>query len=218
MSDVIRVMVVDDHALVRRSLGQLLSQSTDLQTVAECATGDEAITQALRHHPDVVVMDVDMPGVAAFDAARTILARSPGTRIVFLSAFSHDRYIEAALAAGAMGYLTKGESPESVARAVRAVARGKTAFSAEVQSRLVIDSEGVRLAPQVQSRVTALTDREVEVLRYVAQGLSKKEIAKVMHLSVKTVENHSWSMMKRLGIHDRVELTRFAIREGLVEA
>lgn len=218
MADRIRVMVVDDHALVRRSLAQLLSQASDIETVAECETADRAIDEAIRLNPDVVLMDIDMPGVAAFDAARTIRARSPGSRIIFLSAFTHDRYIEAALAAGAMGYLTKDEPPETVARAVRTVASGRTAFSAEVQARLIIDAQGVRLSPSVQSRTASLSAREIEVLRYIAQGLAKKEIAEIMHLSVKTVENHSANLMKRLGIHDRVELARFAIREGLVEA
>ncbi len=218
MADRIRVMVVDDHALVRRSLAQLLSQASDIETVAECETADRAIDEAIRLNPDVVLLDIDMPGVAAFDAARTIRARSPGARIIFLSAFTHDRYIEAALAAGAMGYLTKDEPPETVARAVRTVAAGRTAFSAEVQARLIIDAQGVRLSPSVQSRTASLSAREIEVLRYIAQGLAKKEIAEIMHLSVKTVENHSANLMKRLGIHDRVELARFAIREGLVEA
>jgi two-component system response regulator NreC len=218
MAERIRVMVVDDHALVRRSLGQLLSQAPDIETVAECETADRAIDEAIRLNPDVVLLDIDMPGVAAFDAARTIRARSPGARIIFLSAFTHDRYIEAALAAGAMGYLTKDEPPETVARAVRTVASGRTAFSAEVQARLIIDAQGVRLSPSVQSRTASLSAREIEVLRYIAQGLAKKEIAEIMHLSVKTVENHSANLMKRLGIHDRVELARFAIREGLVEA
>lgn len=218
MAERIRVMVVDDHALVRRSLGQLLSQAPDIETVAECETADRAIDEAIRLNPDVVLLDIDMPGVAAFDAARTIRARSPGARIIFLSAFTYDRYIEAALAAGAMGYLTKDEPPETVARAVRTVASGRTAFSAEVQARLIIDAQGVRLSPSVQSRTASLSAREIEVLRYIAQGLAKKEIAEIMHLSVKTVENHSANLMKRLGIHDRVELARFAIREGLVEA
>lgn len=214
----IKVVLVDDHALVRQALGALLSQSADIVPVADCPDADQAIAACISLRPDVVVMDIDMPGIAAFDAAQIIAARVPGAKILFLSAFTHDRYIEAAIKGGALGYITKNEPPEHVAKAIRTVASGKAYFSPEVQSRLVIDSDGVHLEAKVKSRVNQLTARELEVLRYIARGMAKKEIAKTMHLSVKTVENHSASIMNRLDIHDRVELTRFAIREGLVEA
>lgn len=212
-----RVLLVDDHTLVRHSLTQVLSQTPGLTVIGDASDGNKAIDMALRHQPDVVIMDIDMPGIAAFDAAATIRARCPGTKVVFLSAFTHDRYIEAALKCGAMAFVTKNESTDSVIRAIRAVADGQTYFSPEVQSRLVIESDGVRLSPTVKSRTSLLSSREVEVLRYIAQGLAKKEIAALMHLSVKTVENHAASVMSALDIHDRVELTRFAIREGLIE-
>ena len=217
MNESIKVLLADDHTLVRRSVGRVLHESPAISVVAEVGNADEAINAALRFHPNVVVLDIDMPGIASFDAARTITARVPMAKILFLSAFTHDRYIEAALAAGALGYLSKNEPPEKVVDAIRAVAVGQCYFSPEVQSRLVIDSDGVHLG-QSTSRASLLTNREMEVLRYIARGLSKKEIAKTMHLSVKTVENHSASIMSRLDIHDRVELTRFAIREGLIEA
>lgn len=218
MSEVIKVLLADDHALVRHALSQLLTQHPNIQVVADVPDANGAIDAAIRLQPHVVVMDIDMPGVAAFDAATTIQARSPQSRVVFLSAFTHDRYIEQALKCGAMGYLTKNESPDAVLRAIRAVASGQTYFSPEVQSRLVIAEDGVHLVATVQSRLSQLSPREVEVLRYIAQGLAKKEIAGLMHLSVKTIENHAASVMSTLDIHDRVELTRFAIREGLVDA
>jgi DNA-binding NarL/FixJ family response regulator len=217
MNESIKVLLADDHTLVRRAVGRVLHESPSIAVVAEVGNADDAIAAALRYQPNVVVLDIDMPGIASFDAARTITARVPNAKILFLSAFTHDRYIEAALAAGALGYLSKNEPPEKVVEAIRAVAVGQCYFSPEVQSRLVIDSDGVHLG-QSTSRASLLTNREMEVLRYIARGLSKKEIAKTMHLSVKTVENHSASIMSRLDIHDRVELTRFAIREGLIEA
>ena len=217
MNESIKVLLADDHTLLRRAVGRVLHESASISVVAEVANADDAIAAALRFQPGVVVLDIDMPGIASFDAARTITARVPNAKILFLSAFTHDRYIEAALAAGALGYLSKNEPPEKVVDAIRAVAVGQCYFSPEVQSRLVIDSDGVHLG-QSTSRASLLTNREMEVLRYIARGLSKKEIAKTMHLSVKTVENHSASIMSRLDIHDRVELTRFAIREGLIEA
>lgn len=214
----ISVLLVDDHAMVRETLATWLRGEEGLSVVASVATADEAISEVVRARPDVVLMDIDMPGLLCFDAAQVIQARSPQTRIIFLSAFYSDRYIEDALSAGASGYLTKGEAPQAVARAIREVAAGGVAFSPEVQSRLIIDGSGVRLGREGKTRVSLLTPRELEVLRYLARGLSKKEIANIMHLSVKTVDNHSASLMSKLDIHDRVELARFAIREGLAEA
>lgn len=219
MNSVIRVILADDHTLLRQALARVLNETSNMTVVAEVGTADEAVDNAIRTNPDVVVLDIDMPGIAAFDAARTIQSRCPATKIIFLSAFTHDRYIDAALKSNAMGYLAKTEPPEKVVRAIRTVAAGQSYFSPEVQSRLVVDSGGVHLgqAAEVKMRASSLTGRELEVLTYIAKGYSKKEIATMMHLSVKTIENHTASVMTRLDIHDRVQLTRFAIREGLIE-
>ncbi len=217
MNELIRVVLADDHTLVRQSLSRLLNEHADMQAVADVGSADEAVEACLRPGAavDVVLLDIDMPGIAAFDAARTIIARCPGVKVVFLSAFTHERYIQAALACGAMGYLCKTEPPEKVVKAIRAVASGQSYFSPEVQSRLVVDTSGVHL--EMKPTMQHLTPRELEVLTYIAKGLSKKEIANLMHLSVKTVENHTANVMSRLDIHDRVALTRLAIREGLIE-
>ncbi|MEI7656922.1 MAG: response regulator transcription factor [Phycisphaerae bacterium] len=217
MNDLIRVVLADDHTLVRQSLSRLLNEHADMQVTADVGSADEAVEACLRQGStvDVVLLDIDMPGIAAFDAARTIIARCPGAKVIFLSAFTHERYIQAALACGAMGYLCKTEPPEKVIKAIRSVAAGQSYFSPEVQSRLVVDSSGVHL--EVKPTMQNLTPRELEVLTYIAKGLSKKEIANLMHLSVKTVENHTANVMGRLDIHDRVQLTRLAIREGLIE-
>lgn len=218
MSGPIRVVLADDHALVRSTLASWIRGTTDMVVVAEVKGAEDAVTECVRLRPDVLVLDIDMPGLSCFDAARTILSRCEGLRIVFLSAFMHDRYIEEALAVGASGFVTKGQPPQAVTEAIRAAATGGTYFSPEVQARLVVDSGGVRLAGQRQTRISTLTPRELEILRYIARGMSKKEIAETIHLSVKTVDNHSTSLMTKLDIHDRVELARFAIREGLAEA
>jgi DNA-binding NarL/FixJ family response regulator len=138
--------------------------------------------------------------------------------VIFLSAFFHDRYIEEALEAGASGYVTKNEAPGSLLSAIRKVSSGFTYFSPEVHERLVVDVSGLRLRSESHTRGFSLTDRETETLRYVAQGLAKREIANIMHLSVRTVDAHVRNLMAKLDIHDRVELARFAIREGLAEA
>lgn len=215
---VITVVMADDQAMVRQPLAAWLRQAGDVKVLAEVSNADEAVTAAIRERPDIVLMDIDMPGLLAFDAVRTIKSRCPRTRVIVLSGFFHDRYIQEALSAEASGYVTKGEPPEVVLSAVRTVAGGGVYFSPQVQERLVVDSTGVHLAAEGATRASTLTSREMEVLRYIARGLSKKDIAAIMHLSVKTVDNHSTSLMSKLNIHDRVELTRYAIREGLAEA
>lgn len=214
----IRLIIADDHSMVRGAFERMLGVQAGIEVLGAYATADEAVDNALKLKPDVVMLDIDMPGITAFEAARIIKARVEGAKIIFLSGFTHDRYIEAALSAGAVGYVSKNSQPEVAVQAVRDAAAGKLAFSADVRARLVIDTKGVRLGDGGDGRAAKLTVRELEVLRYLAQGLAKKEIADVMHLSVKTVENHTTNIMDALDIHDRVALTRWAIREGLVEA
>jgi two-component system response regulator NreC len=214
----ISLLLVDDHALVREMLSARLNAEPDMVVVGTAADADDAIGQAVRLRPDIVVMDVDMPGVLCFEAARVIQERCAGTRILFLSAFFHDRYVEQALAAKAAGYVIKADPPERIVAAIRSVAGGASYFSEEVQERIVVSSEGTRLAARRQSRAATLTPRELEILRYIARGMAQKEVARTMHVSVPTVRTHTANLMKKLGIHDRVELTRFAIREGLAEA
>jgi DNA-binding NarL/FixJ family response regulator len=213
----ITVVLADDHSMVRGALAAWLNATDDIAVLADVTNADDAITACLDKAPDVLVLDIDMPGLSCFDAARTIRARAPSIRIIFLSAFFHDRYIQEALAVEASGYLTKGEPPQMVESAIRLAASGGVCFSAEVQSRMVIAEEGARLGDGTRTRVQTLTQRELEILRYLARGMSKKEIAQTMSLSVKTVDNHCTNLMMKLDIHDRVEITRFAIREGLAE-
>ncbi len=218
MDKVITILLVDDHALLRETLRTRLDAEEDLRVVGTANQADHAVDKVSQYRPDVVLMDIDMPGKSCFAAAQEIKRTSPDTSIVFLSAFFHDRYIDSALEAQASGYLTKDESPTTIIDAIRATSSGVAYFSPKVQSRILIDSRGARLADAGQSRASALTARELEVLRYVARGLPKKEIAVTMNLSVKTVSRHVENLMNKLQIHDRVELTRFAIREGLAEA
>ena len=213
----IRILVVDDHALVCGALSERLRRESDFSVVGTAATAEEAIKKTIEEKPDVILMDIDMPGLISFDAARSIASLRPEAQVIFLSAFLHDSYIEQALRVRAKGYLTKREPPERVVEAIREVASGGACFSEEVQSRIVVDSKGAKLAKQPTSRASTLTAREVEILGYIARGLAKKQIAGTMHISVKTVDRHCANLMSKLDIHDRVELARFAIREGLAE-
>lgn len=217
MKGAISLILADDHALVRDALARRLDQETDLEVLGVAADAGEATALALSLKPTVVLLDIDMPGMSAFEAASDIRNGSPETRVAFLSGHCRDCYIEQALAAEAAGYITKQEHPEVIADAVRIIAGGRLYFSAEVQSRLVVDTTGPRLADEPLTRTSLLTAREIETLGYIAQGMSKKAMARTMNISVKTVEQHCAHLMQKLDIHDRVELTRFAIREGVIE-
>lgn len=218
MTGDIRILIVDDHALVRGALSERLQRESGLAVVGNASTADEAIERAIECRPNVILMDIDMPGLISFDAARRILALQPEVRIIFLSAFLHDHYIEQALKVKASGYLTKQEPPEAVVAAILEVVSGGAYFSEGVSSRIVVDSRGARLSGESKSLASSITGRETEILRYIARGLAKKEIAATMGISVKTVDRHAANLMTKLDIHDRVGLTRFAIREGLAEA
>lgn len=214
MDHKITILLVDDHALVRGAIAERLGREPDLAVVGSAASADEAICKATEVRVDIILMDIDMPGLNSFEAARRLRTIRPETRIIFLSAHTQDRYIEQALDVKAHGYLTKREPPERVVSAIREVAAGGASFSEEVQSRIIVDETGAKLP---RSRLSKLTPREMEVLHYIARGYGKREIGKIMSLATKTVDNHTTSLMNKLSIHDRVDLTRFALREGLAE-
>jgi len=212
----VRVMVVDDHPLLREALRLRLHREPGMSVVAEAASGDDAVRMAVEADPDVLVVDIDMPGMNSFDAVRQIQSRMPGVKVLFFSAFFNDHYLAQALAVKANGYVTKGEATDRLAESIRAVAAGELAFSDEVYSRVIIDANGVRLTDDPHAKLSLLTKREIEVLQHLAKGLPRKEIAAAMGIKAQTVKRHVENMMGKTGIHDRLELARFAIREGLV--
>ena len=215
MSNRITVLLADDHALVREMLAERLGSEPDIEVVASVADASEALQAASERAPDVLVLDIDMPGRSVFEVAEEIRTLHPSVRVVFLSAHLTDQYIEQALEAEAAGYLTKDEPTARLIEAIRAVARGATHFSSAVSERIIIDEHGAHLGRDHLTRLRLLTQRETEVLGHLAQGLPKKSIARLMNISVKTVEKHCDHVMEKLDIHDRVQLARFAIREGL---
>jgi DNA-binding NarL/FixJ family response regulator len=218
MAKNISILIADDHDSLRDLLKDRLEKEPDMRVVAHACDAEAAAAQAIALKPDILLMDIDMPGLSAFDAAERIKARSPGTRTIFFTAFVRDHFIEQALAVKAWGYVTKSEKADALVKAIRDVSRGFAYFSPDVQARMVMGGKGPRLAQKGQSLTSTLTAREREVLCYIAKGLTKKDISDTMCVSIKTVDYHCANLMEKLRIHDRVELARFAIREGIVEA
>lgn len=213
----VRIMLVDDHAVFRDALAERLQRELDFDVVGSTCDAESALVMAFQHRPDVILMDISMPGLFSFEAAKRLATMLPNTRIIFLSAFRTDTYIGQALEVKAHGYLTKREPVDQVVSAIREVASGGAYFSEEVRSRIVVDSQGAKLREVGSSRLSKLSRREVEMLAYVARSLGKKEIATITGRSVKTIDHHITRLMNKLDIHDRVELARFAFREGLAE-
>lgn len=213
----LRVFVVDDQTLVREAIAHRLAAEHGFEVVGTASNADDAISQVGRVQPDIILLDIDMPGRSCFDAAVVMKAKSPRAKLVFLSGAWNRNYLEKALALRSSGYLTKSDAPDQVAASLRRVADGEVIFSGELRDQVVIGLNGPELAKVEQPLVSVLTKREQELLRHLAHGLSRREIAEKAGISVNTVAVHTSNIMSKLNIHDRVELTRLAIREGLAK-
>ena len=211
----IRVLCVDDHAFLADGLRARLDAEPDMSFVGHLETADRLLETVRELRPDVVLLDIDLPGRDPFDALLDLKRDAPDARAIMLSAHVRDRYIDLAYKAGAWGYLCKGDPPDDIVRGIRDVREGRIASSPTVQER--IDAAGPD-REAVRSRLESITRRELEVLRMIAKGMGRTEIAAELHRSPMTIDNHRKSIMKKLDIHDRGELIRFAIAEGLVEA
>jgi DNA-binding NarL/FixJ family response regulator len=215
---VIRVLLADDQALVRAGFRALLDAQDDVEVVGEASDGDEAVTLSRRHGPDVVLMDIRMPGTDGLTATRAIVGddRLAGVRIVMLTTFELDEYVFEAIRAGASGFLVKDTEPVELLRAVRAVAGGDALLSPSVTRRLIgefaVQTRGSPPAPALD----VLTEREREVMALVAEGLSNDEIAARLHLSPMTAKTHISRAMTKLGARDRAQLVVYAYESGLV--
>jgi DNA-binding NarL/FixJ family response regulator len=209
----IRVLLADDHSLVRAGIRSLLGSMADVQVVGEASSGEEAIDLVAREQPDVVLMDIAMKGITGLEAAARMRDTHPSVRVVILSMHSGEEYVLQALRAGAAGYLLKDAATGELELALRSVMRGESWLSPAVSRQVVegyVQRAGADATPDV------LTARQREVLRLVAGGKSTKEIAFLLNLSVKTVETHRAQIMERLGIRDVPGLVRYALRTGLV--
>lgn len=207
----IRVLLADDHAILRKGIGMVINAQPDMELAAEAASGDEVVREALRVRPDIVIMDVSMPGCNGIEAARRILAELPATRILGLSMYKDSVYVRELLRAGASGYLVKDCDDAELLMAIRAVARGEAYLSPAVTGAVLTDYRR-----SVANPVDLLTAREREVLVMIAEGKTNKEIATALNLSVYTVESYRGSLMEKLNLHNTGDIVRFALRNGLI--
>ncbi|MEU6859817.1 response regulator transcription factor [Glycomyces sp. NPDC046736] len=214
----IRVMLVDDQRLVRAGFGSILGDEDDIEIVAEAGDGSEALELARRHRPDVVLMDIRMPVMDGLEATERI-GRDPkldGVKVVILTTFDEDDYVYRALRAGASGFLLKDTDPDELLRGIRVVAEGEALISPKVTRRLIGEFAGRVARPEPGTKLNALTERETEVLKLVATGLSNNEIAETLFLSPATAKTHVSRIMSKLSARDRAQLVVTAYESGLV--
>jgi DNA-binding NarL/FixJ family response regulator len=210
-----RILLADDHRILRQGLRTMLASERDFEVIAEAEDGRTAVEMAERLMPNVVVMDIGMPGLNGIEATRQIVERVPSVRVIALSAYADRRLIAEILKAGASGYLLKESAFEELAEAIRTAAAKKVYLSPQIAAELVEDY--VRMSKDPGPSVfESLSPREREVLQLIAEGQSTKEVARILKVSVKTVETHRRQLMNKLELFSVAELTRYAIREGLV--
>lgn len=215
----ITILLADDHTLVRNGLRLLLEAEEDFHVVGEAANGHQSVKEAKRLKPDVVLQDLAMPLLNGLEAARQIAREVPTTKVLILSAYSDDAYIEHAMQAGAAGYLMKETAGDDLLRAIREIAKGNAFFSPPVAKRILKQwQEKYPNGSPVNKTAAALTSRQTEILQLIAEGYATKQIAGLLSLSVKTVEKHRQDLMNTLNIHNIASLTRYAVSSGVVES
>jgi two-component system, NarL family, response regulator NreC len=210
----IRILIVDDHAVVRTGLRRVLDAEADLETVAEAPDADRAVFEAIEHKPDVVLMDVTMPGKSGIEGLPALLQAVPSVKVLMLSMQDDPRYVREAFEAGASGYVLKEAADSDVVGAVRTVAAGERYVHPTLGARMIeADAEERRRAES-----DPLSDREREVLRLLALGHTNQEIAKLLFISVRTAETHRAHIVQKLGLANRAELVRYALAEGMLDS
>lgn len=209
-----RVLCVEDHAILVEGLRARLAREPDFEYVGRLASADDLVSSLDRLRPDIIVMDIEMPGRSAFEAAAEVRRVAPGVRVVFLSAHLRDCYLSSAMQAGAAGYFSKLDDPEILLDGLRRISRGESVLGPHAAERAGTNGDGRRVA----SRLDRLTERERVVLRLIGKGMTRAEIAESLRRSPKTIDGHRERIMAKLDLHSGPELIRFAIREGLTEA
>jgi DNA-binding NarL/FixJ family response regulator len=214
---VTRILVADDHPIVRSGLRKVLDAKADMQVVAEAEDGAEAVRRALAEDVHVAILDVSMPKMTGIQAAEELHARKPELKLLMLSMYDSEQFLFESLRAGASGYVLKSGADQDIVEAVRRTMRGQSFLYPSAISTLVRDFVD-RGRPDDEQQLDILTPRELQVLKLIAEAYSSKQIAQELVISVKTVERHRQNILDKLGMSDRVELTRYAIRRGLIQA
>jgi DNA-binding NarL/FixJ family response regulator len=207
----VRIVIADDHGIVRSGVKLLLDRQPDMEVVAEAEDGVDAVEKVIDERPDVAILDVSMPRMTGLQATHEIKRQAPATQVLILSMHDDERYLFEALRAGASGYVLKRAADQDLVNAVRAASRGEPFLTSSAQQALIRDFLDRGDDP------AELSPREQEVVKLIAEAHTNKEIAEILHLSEKTVESHRARVLQKLGMRDRVELVRYAIRRGLVE-
>lgn len=210
----INVLLVDDHDLVRTGIRKILTEVSGIKVVAEAKTGEEAVQLGRKHNPQVVLMDVKMPGIGGFEATRKLLRMDPDIKVLVLTTCDNDLYPARLLQIGASGYITKGSSMEEMVQAIRAVHAGQRYISPEIASRLAFR----HVSEKEESPFDSLSERELQVMWMITKGTKVQDIADKLCLSPKTVNSYRYRIFEKLGVKNDVELTLLAIRHGLIES
>jgi NarL family two-component system response regulator LiaR len=214
MTDTISILIVDDHAVVRQGIRAFLDLQPDLAVVGEADSGETGVRMAAELAPDVVLMDLVMPGMGGVESTRQVKQVSPHSQIIVLTSYHEDEYIFPALRAGALSYVLKDVGPDELAETIRKAARGESVLHPRVASRVVEELRGTR--KDTPNLFTDLSDREIEVLRLIADGMSNAEIADKLVISEKTVKGHVSNILSKLHMMDRTQAAIFAWRSGIV--
>ena len=212
--DVIKVAIVDDQRLFVDGLAKILGIQPDMVVVGRAHTGEEGVELCLRAEPDVVLMDLSMPGMGGISATRKLLGLLPRTQVLVLTVHTEDANLFQAIKAGAQGYILKDCTPEDLTSAIQSVHAGDTITSPDIAKKMITTFEGIRSNTEL---TPSLTEREIEVIKALAQGKSNKEIARDLDISEKTVRNHASNIYKKLHIFDRTQAVIYAVRHGLVD-
>lgn len=213
----IRVFLADDHQLFREGVRSLLSRAPDIEVVGEAGNGVDAVARIQELTPDVVLMDISMPGMNGLDAAAQIRDTVPSAKVIILTVHETDQYVSQMLNVGAAGYIVKSVSSTELIYAVTAVHQGNVYLYPSI-ARMIIQDYLKQATTGQESSLDGLTARELEILKHVASDLRNKEIADLLGISLKTVQAHRTSLMSKLGLHDRTQLVKYAIRRGLISA
>jgi two-component system response regulator NreC len=213
----IRIMLADDHTLFRQGIRIMISAEADMEVVGEASNGGAAVDKAIEVRPDVVFMDIGMPGLSSFESTRQITKNRPETKVLFLTMYDDEDYLVESIEAGASGYVLKDSPSQQLVTAVRDISRGGSYLSPRMQSQLVDDFRSRIKSANQLPRFATLTPREREVLKMLAEGNSVKDVACDLNLSVKTVEAHKFNLMRKLNIHNKAQLVQYAFQKKIIK-